>query len=178
MKFTLLPFNGLPETNINKQEIPSEMKVEATMSWPQLHLDFQLPSSHLSPTADLSLKERRDELWKDTCFECFILSRKGNYDEWNFNLEGDWQCYQFESYRSPQPPRERKLHTLPEIKREKKGNQLFLKLILPIEQFQRSEIISVHPCVVWKGSHFYAAAHPPEKADFHLDKFYLNWRDA
>ena len=46
MKFTLLPFNGLPETNINKQEIPSEMKVEATMSWPQLHLDFQLPSSH------------------------------------------------------------------------------------------------------------------------------------
>ncbi|MEM7460585.1 MAG: DOMON-like domain-containing protein [Pseudomonadota bacterium] len=44
---------------------------------------------------------RRDELWKQTCFEVFL--RAGNADsylEFNFAANGDWAAYQFESYRA------------------------------------------------------------------------------
>jgi hypothetical protein len=44
--------------------------------------------------------ERRDELWRTTCFEAFIrpLGRDG-YTEWNFAPSGHWACYEFSTYR-------------------------------------------------------------------------------
>jgi len=44
--------------------------------------------------------ERRDELWKMTCFEAFARPA-GNegYLEYNFSPFGDWAIYQFDGYR-------------------------------------------------------------------------------
>ncbi len=49
--------------------------------------------------------ERQDELWKSTCFECF-LGRVGepNYVEWNFAVSGEWASYAFADYRSQMAP--------------------------------------------------------------------------
>lgn len=48
--------------------------------------------------------ERRDELWKQTCLECFVRGseylRAESYREWNFSSNGDWAAYSFESYRA------------------------------------------------------------------------------
>lgn len=44
--------------------------------------------------------QRRDELWKSTCFECFI-GRKGSssYCEVNLAVDGSWNIYVFDRYR-------------------------------------------------------------------------------
>jgi hypothetical protein len=42
----------------------------------------------------------RDELWRTTCFECF-LKEEGQeaYQEWNFAPSGDWAAYDFTGER-------------------------------------------------------------------------------
>lgn len=44
--------------------------------------------------------QRRDNLWRSTCFELF-LKEEGEepYQEWNFAPSGDWAAYDFESER-------------------------------------------------------------------------------
>jgi len=45
--------------------------------------------------------QRRDELWRHTCFELF--ARRGNetrYCEFNFSPSGDWAAYEFDNYRA------------------------------------------------------------------------------
>lgn len=39
---------------------------------------------------------RRDELWRSSCFECFLKEEaQVAYQEWNFSPSGDWQAYDF-----------------------------------------------------------------------------------
>lgn len=47
-----------------------------------------------------ALADRKDGLWKETCFEVF-LAVKGMPRYWEFNLSptGDWNVYRFTSYR-------------------------------------------------------------------------------
>lgn len=50
-------------------------------------------------------QKRTDGLWKSTCFEIFILPEsQENYYEVNLSPNLDWNIYQFDSYRKPQPP--------------------------------------------------------------------------
>jgi hypothetical protein len=51
--------------------------------------------------------ERRDELWRTTCFEAF-LGRPDTpaYREWNFAPSGDWAAYDFDDYRAGMRPAE------------------------------------------------------------------------
>lgn len=44
--------------------------------------------------------ERKNDLWKKTCFELFV-SPKGSPEYWEFNFSpsGDWNCYKFGDYR-------------------------------------------------------------------------------
>lgn len=49
---------------------------------------------------------RQFELWKSTCFELFIAHKNSKeYLEFNFSPSGEWDCYIFNDYRSPQPPK-------------------------------------------------------------------------
>lgn len=47
----------------------------------------------------LALQERRDELWKHTCFEAFVGLRGGGYLEFNLSPASYWSAYQFDGYR-------------------------------------------------------------------------------
>ena len=45
--------------------------------------------------------ERRDELWRTTCFEAFVGSvGDGGYHEFNLAPSGDWATYRFDGYRA------------------------------------------------------------------------------
>ena len=45
--------------------------------------------------------QRRDELWRHTCFELFAArERAAPYCEFNFTPAGDWAAYAFDGYRS------------------------------------------------------------------------------
>lgn len=47
--------------------------------------------------------QRRDELWKTTCFEAFFRAQDSeHYVEFNFAPNGDWAAYQFSGHRSDQ----------------------------------------------------------------------------
>ena len=50
--------------------------------------------------ADLAVPERRDELWRTTCFEAFVRPRGGKaYREYNLAPSRDYAIYDFDNYR-------------------------------------------------------------------------------
>jgi hypothetical protein len=45
-------------------------------------------------------RERKDELWRHTCFEAFVRAGESSvYREFNLAPSGDWACYRFLDYR-------------------------------------------------------------------------------
>jgi len=50
--------------------------------------------------------QRRDELWRHTCMECFIRTGGNAYLEFNFSPSREWAAYAFRGYRdaAPLPP--------------------------------------------------------------------------
>jgi hypothetical protein len=51
------------------------------------------------------MRKRRDELWKNTCFEIFIGSANSqSYFELNLAPSGDWNVYAFDNYRAGMRP--------------------------------------------------------------------------
>ncbi len=51
--------------------------------------------------------ERRDELWRTTCFEAFLrIEGDSGYREWNFAPSGDWAAYDFTDRRQGMAPAE------------------------------------------------------------------------
>jgi len=59
-------------------------------------LRLRWPSSASRP-------QRRDELWRHTCFELFARCEGADdYVEFNFSPSGDWAAYAFKGYRTGQ----------------------------------------------------------------------------
>jgi hypothetical protein len=64
-------------------------------------LHGELLRLRLAPPA--SRPQRRDDLWRHTCFELFAQREGANdYLEFNFSPSGDWAAYRFDDYRSGQ----------------------------------------------------------------------------
>lgn len=135
-----------------------------------IRLNFHIPPSLEVQERD-HLNQRRHELWKGTCFECFIAYQDQSYDEWNFNLNGDWQSYHFKQYRTPAPPTEAQVDQT-RIEFLLKNKQLFLEL--PTQKW----VESINPCVIIKGNHFFAHKHAEQKADFHNLKTFIDLKEA
>ncbi len=163
---------GFPENIHVSFEFSIEKKI--------LNLKFIIPKEHLNPVIkashqlELESDKRKDELWRRTCFECFILYSNGEYDEWNFDLDGNWQNYHFKSYRDPQPPYAPQVDTQTIGFLITEDQELILKL--PVKR----EVLAINPCVILekKGQHeFYAYTHPKGQADFHRSEYYINWKE-
>ena len=82
----------------------------AKVSGERLELQFKVEAEEgLLPVA---LREcppisarRTTELWKATCFEAFFgVKESDRYFEFNGALSGDWDLYEFDSYRSGMRP--------------------------------------------------------------------------
>ncbi len=101
----LISFNSTPLTEALK------LSAKSLRSSPQvIELEFIVEGPlHSISWADLNSEpvQRRDELWKSTCFEAFLsLSAEPSqpYLEINCSPRGDWNIYSFDSYRQGMTP--------------------------------------------------------------------------
>lgn len=65
----------------------------------EFELAAELRSVRLVPS--VCQPQRRDELWRHTCFEVFARhDNEAKYCEFNFSPCGDWAAYEFDNYRA------------------------------------------------------------------------------
>ena len=112
--------------------------------------------------------ERRDELWRTTCFELFVAGRGEPYLEYNFSLSGEWACYRFASYRAGAV---RCAIPVPNVHHESSSEWLWFDaaVALPPEFSACDLVVNVTAILESKAgalSHW-ALAHPAGKPDFH-----------
>lgn len=94
--WSLLPFSPPP--------LPSSLRISGVISRKSnlFSIQFRL-EGNLAEVIIPELAEaptRKDELWKETCFE-FFLADTGNqgYLEFNLSPSGHWNVYRFDDYR-------------------------------------------------------------------------------
>lgn len=96
IQWSLIPFAGLEflsDTGISgvisrkTNSLSIHFRLEGNLS------DVVIPKLAEAPT-------RKDELWKETCFEFFIAdTRNPGYLEFNLSPSGRWNVYSFDDYR-------------------------------------------------------------------------------
>lgn len=129
-----------------------------------LRLRYQVACAGLKwPSASTS--ERAFELWKTTCFELFLKEEgSSEYIELNFSPSGKWDCYHFESYRSPQPPTRYNDCQVNFLKQE-------LGLVeVEVRLDKMPQMLLANATAVIEdesGINYFAYEHAKDKADFH-----------
>ena len=130
-----------------------------------------LPPTSLPPT-------RKDELWKGTCFECFLaIKDQPGYWEFNLSPSGDWNVYRIDAYRRVGFREERAISQL-HFEFRKEWNGLLLDasvgltpLCVPGSQLQVAVTAIIQ---TQEGSETYwALTHPAPQADFHLRESFI-----
>jgi hypothetical protein len=83
-----------------------EIWVNAEVIEQNLHLRFRLEAKSPAEFAEIKIPvstnraQRKKDLWKETCFECFIPAPQSNaYVEFNGSPSGDWNLFAFQTYR-------------------------------------------------------------------------------
>jgi hypothetical protein len=120
----------------------------------------------LVPVADAG--ERRDRLWRHTCFEFFATMGEGMYVEFNFSPSTSWAAYTFASYR------QRTISTFgkqPRIEVLTSFERLTVSVALSLSAFMPSppELVGLSAVIEEKSGQksYWALAHPPGPPDFH-----------
>ena len=121
---------------------------------------------------------RKDELWKDTCFE-FFLSIKDSQQYWEFNLSptGYWNIYRFDGYR--QGMLEETAFTILPFNVQNQTDGLALVLDVDLGKIiSENQAIEVAITTVIKHRNgevtYWALTHQGVEADFHLrDSFII-----
>lgn len=121
--------------------------------------------------------QRRDELWKATCFEGFLGSvGQASYVEWNFSLNGDWAAYHFTSYRTGMKPAEvpPPIFHLPQLRTDSSNTRTVVEIEadVPLELRGESRGLQVSLTAVVLETDddkpfYWAIEHWREKPDFH-----------
>ncbi|MDR3606812.1 MAG: DOMON-like domain-containing protein [Oligoflexia bacterium] len=127
---------------------------------------------------------RRDELWKTTCFEAFLLIGDGPaYFEFNLSPSGDWNAYRFSGYRDGmkplnlgselvRPPRVR-------VEREAGLSRIHAELELAANDIRRAGLTAVIERDTPKKNErlsYWALVHPGAQPDFHrADSFFFRF---
>lgn len=133
--------------------------------------DIFLPPLSLYPC-------RKDELWKTTCFECFLaIEDQPQYWEFNISPSGDWNIYHMDAYPRIAFREETSIHWLPfHFQMDDQG--CFLKVavnLLPI--IREGQRIKIGITAVIQSADgditYWALAHPAPRADFHLKESFI-----
>lgn len=117
--------------------------------------------------------KRADELWKTTCFELFV-GHPGESGYWEFNFSPareSWNCYAFDDYRNPQPPRLSEDFQLSMVVATEDCLKCELNAMIPLSNIEASLTSIIR---TKQGVNYFAAHHAGSKADFHLrDSFII-----
>ncbi len=117
---------------------------------------------------------RTSELWKEICFEAFLPVQDSEiYFEFNGALNGDWDLYQFDSYRSGMRRLPCETNAAPALLfREAEDSKFRIGFKLPLGLFPESvKFGPIGLTLVLKtkqGTSYWALNHAGEKPDFHL----------
>lgn len=111
---------------------------------------------------------RRDDLWRETCFE-FFLGRAGgdDYREFNFSPGGDWAAYEFDRHREGQ--RHHLMPAEPRISTRREGKKFVLEALLTLTDLPENGSCNLTAVIDEKNraQTHWAALHAPNKPDFH-----------
>lgn len=120
--------------------------------------------------------ERRDELWKRTCFEIFVgPAGADSYLEMNLSPSGDWNLYAFDGYRTGMRPAKAEVV----IARSTEGQTLRAATVRgpEITKLLGSSDLVMSATSVLEYSNgereYWALAHAGEKPDFHLRQSFV-----
>jgi hypothetical protein len=123
-------------------------------------------------------RERRDNLWEDTCFEFFLAPVNAErYWEFNVSPAGHWNVYRFESYRLGMQS-EPAFQSLPfTVWRRPDALHITLEAdltrMIPLSGQTLTAGISAVIKTVSDGMMYWALTHPGAEADFHRRDSFL-----
>jgi hypothetical protein len=156
----LLTFTG-SVVRINSNDLEFEFNISGATELVQLTPPTQNPSS---------LRARKDDLWKHTCFEAFFSEdRKDSspYYEMNCATNGDWNAYILDSYRQGLRPAALSANLLDF---QATTGKLHLKIRIRGEDLSRIKHLSLAAVIEFSDSSksYFAPKHAGTVADFHL----------
>ncbi|MCX7978867.1 MAG: hypothetical protein N2578_07675 [Bdellovibrionaceae bacterium] len=137
---------------------------------------FVIPKCSSSPFKLLE-PNRKNELWKETCFEFFIRP-KGQERYWEFNLSpsGKWNLYSLAKYRDELVPSKDLIDGEVSVDG---SNQLYkITASLNAPELAKSPFMYNLTCVLQCAGQktlFFAPRHPKTKPDFHDPSCFLNY---
>lgn len=171
----LKPFTADSETETNTDADKTPFHISAQMIHQEMeHMVFEF---HIEgdlgkikwPDTFQSREERRNELWKHTCFEVFLAANRNEetpYFEVNCSPNGDWNLYHLSGYRKDLKPYYPGRVSLLERENTDHG----LRFIIGVEGLPASPwhigLTAVIEEVSGKVT-YWALAHPGKTADFH-----------
>lgn len=123
--------------------------------------------------------ERRNELWKSTCFEVFAQLGSSEYIELNISPEGHWNCYEFTSYRNGM--HESALVRNIDFKLETQDSSHYSCLIkIWLQKPLRPHLMGLTSVIKTQseGLQYWSLRHSGDKADFHRSEDWLITFDA
>ena len=138
-------------------------------------LAVSLPS--IQPSSVPMQGDRRDELWKHSCFEAFI-GVPGSQQYWEFNVSplGHWNLYSFESYRQGGSGLVEALPPSVTVRQTRRDCRCDVVLDLrpwwPIEGMPELGLTMVVEEINGRLS-YWALSHPGDAADFHDRRSFL-----
>lgn len=119
--------------------------------------------------------ERRDELWRTTCFEAFLRGEgEEAYVEFNFSPNADWAAYQFTRFREGRSDLD---IPAPQIDVERTTERLSVSVVVQGLSLLRSgSILELGPTAIVEGKpgglSYWALHHPSNKPDFHTSEIF------
>ena len=193
--FKLVPFRPNPLTNSLEGEFSSVFNAQKDLY--EIQLIFVLtgslkkiawPTNQHNPLSskhkiskDIPL--RKDELWRSTCFECFLsYDELPQYFEFNFSPDGYWQSYQFSNYRGDRQLTTNLILSKSEIDYKINQTRITVNLEYVVPQFVTKTLskksLSLGLSVILQDlndqQHYFSLEHNSEiKPDFHDPKSHL-----
>ncbi|MBC7464883.1 MAG: hypothetical protein H7256_02735 [Bdellovibrio sp.] len=156
-----------------KADLKNQSSKQWVLTFQIENKDAEVDFQSTTIQANAAQVPRKDELWKNICFE-FFLNPVGQkkYYEFNFGLNPAWNCYLFDGYRMPQPPKaSAEFEILDFI-----WNGSELKVTVENRSSYTSFNVGITAIIkdIKNQTHYFALKHAGEKPDFHLqDSFIL-----
>jgi len=171
--FSLIPF---PTPNTPSITIAGKISLKNNILALQYWLTGNLEDIYFPPTSPNP--SRKDELWKSTCFEFFLVI-KDHPEYWEFNLSpsGDWNVYHMDAYRRVGFREEIWIQHL-HIETDKKADTFTLNATVDLEPItQVSEYLNVGITAIIQtidsNQSYWALLHPAPEPDFHVRESFI-----
>jgi hypothetical protein len=155
-----------PAVTVETTGVGTERREDGGL-WLRFHVEGQLEKLELDEPRP---PERKDELWKTTCFEAFVRkSGEDSYVEYNFAPSSQWAAYAFSDYRSGGTDLD--VTRSPEILLDASEGHFAMETEIMLPADLQNEPIELNLTAIIEETDgtksYWALAHPPGAPDFH-----------